>query len=40
MVALFELGIDLNLLTSFGEGPDGEIYFLTLQQGIWKLAAG
>lgn len=39
-VALFELGIDLNLLTSFGEGPDGEIYFLTLQQGIWKLAAG
>ena len=39
-VALFELGVKLSLLTSFAEGPDGEIYILTLEQGIWKLVPG
>ena len=35
--ALYELGIKQSLLVSFAEGPDGEIYFLTLESGIWKL---
>lgn len=39
VVALHDLGVKLNLLTAFGEGPDGEIYLLTLEEGIWKLVA-
>ena len=35
--ALYDLGIKQSLLVSFAEGPDGEIYFLTLESGIWKL---
>jgi len=35
--AVWKLGVKANLLTSFSEGPDGEIYVLTKDQGVLKL---
>jgi glucose/arabinose dehydrogenase len=38
-VRVMNLGIEMPTVSSFGEGPDGELYFLSQSEGIFKLAA-
>ncbi|MGH2811169.1 MAG: PQQ-dependent sugar dehydrogenase, partial [Actinomycetota bacterium] len=32
-----DLGLEVSDMASFGEGPDGEIYLLSLSQGLLRL---
>jgi hypothetical protein len=37
VTALYDLDLKLGSPTAFGEGPAGEVYILTRDNGIWEI---